>query len=69
MIQRKGHHMEGGVTTWREVCNGSKEGSPHGGKGHHTTWREGCNDSKEGSPHRGKGVMIPRKGTLHEGKG
>ena len=43
--------MEGGVTTWREVCNDSKEGSPHGGngvmiqrKGHHmeggvTTWR------------------------------
>ena len=33
MIQRKGHHMEGVVTTWREVCNDSKEG---------------CNDSNEG---------------------
>ena len=40
MIPRKGHHMEGRVTTWRE-------GSPHGGKG--------VNDSKEGSPHGGKG--------------
>ena len=27
-----------------------------------TTWREW-------SPHGGKGAMIPRKGTLHEGKG
>ena len=61
MIQRKGHHMEGGVTTWREVCNGSKEGSPHGGKGHHTTWREG-------SPHGGKCVMIQRKGHHMEGR-
>ena len=26
MIQRKGHHMEGRVTTWREGCNDSKEG-------------------------------------------
>ena len=59
--------MEGRVTTWREGCNDSKEGTPHGGKGamiqrkgHRmegrvTTWREGCNDSKEGSPHGGKG--------------
>ena len=53
MIQRKGHHMEGRVTTWGEGCNDSREGSPHRGKGHHTTWREG-------SPHGGKGVMIPR---------
>ena len=62
MIQRKGHHIEGRVTTWREGCNDSKEGSPHRGKGHHTTWREG-------SPHGGKVVMIPRKGTPHGGKG
>ena len=31
MIQRKGHHMEGEVTTWREVCNDSK--------GHHMEGR------------------------------
>ena len=35
MIPRKGHHMEGMVTTWREWCNDSKEGSPHGGSGYH----------------------------------
>ena len=54
--------MEGRVTTWREGCNDSKEGSPHGGKGHHmegrvTTWREG-------SPHGGKGVNDSKEGHI-----
>ena len=52
--------MKGRVTTWREGGNDSKEG--------YTTWWEGYSTWWEGSPHGGKDVMIPRKGTLPEGK-